>query len=107
MSNVSSLVKKYVSLVEELKTTGKELGEKLVEAIKPVIPDVYFTFGWEESGFDCICFWSHIRETWSLLKSKSLEEIVKDKVSLDSVIEEVFPELERYVDCPFGVYLNK
>lgn len=91
------LIEDYLFSIQMVESTGHALGEKLVELLKPLVKDLSFTLGWNESGTDTICFFSRIREgeCW-----EDGEEY------LETVIEEVFPELKLHVDTPFGVYLR-
>jgi len=91
------LIEDYLFSIQMVETTGRALGEKLVELLKPLVKDLSFTLGWNESGTDTICFFSrtHGGDCW-----KDGDEF------LETVIEEVFPELKLHVDTPFGVYLR-
>jgi len=50
------LIKNYLLSIQMVETTGRALGEKLVELLKPLVKDLSFTLGWNESGTDTICF---------------------------------------------------
>jgi len=91
------LIKNYLLSIKMVEATGRALGEKLVELLKPLVKDLSFTLGWNESGTDTICFFSRTHQRGSL---KNGDEF------LETVIEEVFPELKLHVDTPFCVYLR-
>jgi len=91
------LIEDYLFSIQMVETTGRALGEKLVELLKPLVEDLSFTLGWDESGTDVICFFSRTHQRGSL---KNGDEF------LETVIEEVFPELKLHVDTAFGIYLR-
>jgi len=90
-------INEYLEAIAKTREKGKALCKKLVEALKPVIPDIKCTLGWAEAGIDTICLWSSSREV-------SIRH--GDITALLRIIEEVFPELEPHFDTPYGVYLT-
>jgi hypothetical protein len=91
------LIEDYLFSIKMIESVGHALGEKLVELLRPVIEDLTFHLGWEEEGIDTICFFSESHKEGYLKKG--------DKF-LETVIEEVFPELKLHLDTPFGIYLK-
>ena len=93
-------VESYVEAIKETMKWGHVIGRAIVEAVKPTIDDIGYSLGWAEAGVDTICFWSRKRDVSSV-------GISRDYIRLETVIEQVFPELRGRVDAPYGVYLAK
>ena len=94
-------VKAYLKHLELACSYAEDIAEELVKALKPIIPDIKYSIGWEEGGIDEICFYSKTRNIVAKSESEGLT------VSLRELIEEAIPELQGHVDTPFGVYLTK
>ena len=97
MKELPELVDKYKDLCKQTEKAGTKIGKTICELLKPVIPDIRYSLGWEEKGINTICFWS----------KKGDVDDKEHYYRLMEVIEEAFPELEGYIDTPFGVYLTK
>lgn len=89
-------INRYLRCIKEATELGEEIGQSICDALKPIIPDLDYSVGWTEAGVDTICFWSKSHQK---IRSKF------DK-SLEYLIEKVFPELEGYIETPFGVILS-
>ena len=55
---LQELAAAHVECYQLLSTIGKIIGESVCYRLKPLIPDITFSIGWEESGIDTICFYS-------------------------------------------------
>jgi len=87
MKGLNDTVKEYVRLVEGARKRGEEIIEVLTEVLKPFIPDVCFTLGWDDSGTDVICLWSNTYMSRT------------EGVSLLDILREELGELAPYIDC--------
>jgi len=93
-------IEKYIEAIRKTEEWGNVVGQMLVDALSPIIPDIEYSLGWAEAGIDTICLWSEKYkavnvdlENWEELKG------------LGGIIEEVFSDLAWRIDCPFGVWL--
>jgi len=100
MLNILEAIKKYRSHLEKANAYGRIIGTALVDALKTIVPDIDFTIGWTEAGVDTICLWSDSHDVQHKKWYK------RRYTRLESLIVEIFPELERHVDTPFGVFLD-
>lgn len=90
-------IEKYVEAIRRTEEWGNIVGQMLVDALRPVIPDIEYSLGWAEAGIDTICLWSE--------KYKALNVVDKEAEDLVLIVKEVFPELVWRIDCPFGILL--
>lgn len=106
MSTFLEELKQYKESISTTSIIGNKVVRRLVEAIKPIIPDIEGSLGWAEGGIDMVCLFS---DSHSVFK-------VSGEDTLDNLIEETFPEFndtkewydteEISVYTPFGVYLT-
>jgi len=91
------LIDDYLDAIKAIHTTGRALGEKLVEVLKPMFPDLTFRLGDVDTGIEVLFLWddSDTYNRWS--DNNALD-------SLDSVITRVFPELGFRISTP-GIWL--
>ena len=96
-------LKEYKQLSNSTGVYGRKVIRQLVRAIKPTIPDIRATLGGVESGIDTINFESDSHYQFNGYNPS-------DSISLDIIIEEVFPQFKYpsviSVDCWCGVYVN-
>jgi len=101
---VQNLIKKYLDSLERAQETGAEIAKRIADTLQPIIPDIKWSLGWEEGGImwpnHIICFYS------DQCNVNSVEDL-ENSESLQSLIEQVFPELKFCVDTPSGVYVPK
>jgi len=90
-------IEKYIEAIRKTEEWGNIVGQMLVDALSPIIPDIEYSLGWAEAGVDTICLWSE--------KYKALNVADRGTEDLISIVEEVFPELTWRIDCPFGILL--
>lgn len=95
---------KFSDVVKEAEQLNDELGRMIVDALKPIIPDLENSVGWQEAGVDCIALLSDNRRN---------HHFDDDYISLDALIwKEIISPLEEkgiqiFVDTPFGVYVHR
>lgn len=95
---VNDFIKKiviYQNLVIESKTYAEKIGLTIVNNLKDVIPNLEYSVGFAGRGIEVICFKGGLK---GLINSNA--------VSLISIIKEVIPELDGYIDDPFGCYVS-
>jgi len=100
--DILKLAEDYSRAVVATVEAGEKFGKALVGLLKPIIPDLRFTLGWEEGGIEVLCLWSDSRD---VLTSKVLEKRAPLYIQLDRVLEPYFRDV--YIDCPFGVYVTE
>jgi len=101
--DILKLAEGYSQAVVATVEAGEKFGEALVELLKPIIPDLRFTLGWEESGVEELCLWARSRNvmaTATILKNRAPLYI-----QLDRVLKSYFRGV--YIDCPNGVYVTE
>ena len=91
-------IEKYIEAIRETEEWGNIVGQMLVDALSPIIPDIEYSLGWAEAGIDTICLWSKRYEDEDLEKWEEQE-------GLDDIIGKIFDDLTWHVDCPFGIWL--
>jgi len=97
-NSITDLIKNYLEAIKETEKHGRKIGQMLVKALKPIIPDIDYSLGWAEAGVDTICLWSKKHEAIRVADEKAIH--------LTEIIEEVFgEELRWHIDCPFGIWL--
>ena len=96
---IEGLIKKSMSLIDDLEKTNKKIAKTIVKTLKDIIPDIDYSIGWYEYGIDTICFYSKSKDVTNGIEGKSEE--------LRRIIEEVFSDTyPLQFDCPYGIYLN-
>lgn len=94
MTKWMKMVNDYLEAIRRAQEAGEKLGELICETVKDIIPDIEFSLGWAEAGVDTLCFHSKSKKKWR-------------EVPFDTVLREVFPELQFHIDTPYGVYLSQ
>ena len=96
---IEKLIEDYRKAIFQTATRGKKLARLICKTVKGVIPDIEWSLGWAEAGIDTICFWSD---------SPSINAVdFRECVRLNDILTSVFPELQDYIDTPFGIYLTE
>ena len=85
---MNKVVKEYIEHIQKAEAAGNKICQMLVNAIKPVIPDIRCTVRWVEGGVDSIC-----------LHTNRYVEPTKDSQWFTNILKEVEPELVNYIDC--------
>ena len=85
---IEEIIRRYNQAIREARRWGEEIGKTLEEALRKVIPDIWYTIGWEEGGVDTICLWSKWVEKGGF-KGHSMEDIILNGLNLQDVIVEV------------------
>ena len=102
MNEFMKELKEYDRVASITAVFAAKVVKHLVEAIKPTIPGIKGFIGGMESGIDTIIF--------TVYGTDSHSQSGNDKVSLDSVIEQIFPVFDYaspiIVDCWGGVYVD-
>jgi len=97
--DILKLAEGYSRAVMATVEAGEKFGKALVELLKPVIPDLRFTLGWEEGGVEELCLWSDSRNVSKILDGAPFG------ISLNDGLRSYFHTV--YIDCPHGVYVSK
>ena len=77
----------YVNLIKLAKEKGREVAKELADALKPVIPGIKYSVGWEEGQLDLVFSESDEDE------DKRLKGYKGSKTYLDYILYETIPEL--------------
>jgi len=91
------LIDDYLDAVKAVQTTGRALGEKFVEVLKPMFPDLTFYLGGEGAGAEMLFLWdsSGKYDGWNDYRAS---------YNLDLAIIDAFPELRFHIDAA-GIWL--
>lgn len=89
---MEKLIKEYLDAIRKAYSLGRQIADKLVEAIKPIIPDIEYDEA--SSCADLIFLSSEDRGSAYLYRNIGRKPILP----LYTVIEEAFPELKNYID---------
>jgi len=101
------LVQEYKKAIEEARRIGEEIGRRLCETLKSLLPGIDFSISHWESNV--ICLWCESRDVIAFRIRNNLKpgELSQRAVSLINVIESELPELIDHVEAPHGIYLWK
>jgi len=101
--DILELAEDYSRAVVATIEAGEKFGKALVGLLRPIIPDLRFTLGWEESGVEELCLWARSRNV--MAAATILENRAPLYIQLDRVLESYFRGV--YIDCPNGVYVTE
>ena len=98
--DIRALIQQRQQALDQLISINASIAEAVCEALRPIIPDIDYTLGWEEVGPDTICLRSESRHVWY-----PEEEGYRD---LGSVVWDALYEagLPHFIDVPFSFYLT-
>ncbi len=102
--DILKLAEEYSRAVVATIEAGEKFGKALVELLRPIIPDLRFTLGWEEGGIEELCLWSDSRGVFAIPAGEPFRIRLDDE--LESYFRGVFPS-DVYIDAPFGVYVTE
>ncbi|MEM2068406.1 MAG: hypothetical protein QXE50_05770 [Nitrososphaerota archaeon] len=103
MNGVREKARRYVYHLQEAEKLAMEIGDAIENALKPLIPDISYSIGWEEAPcIDVIAFES---STMMRRVIPALHGLLGRVVDLEDIIEQEFPELTDHVRAPFGIYI--
>jgi len=93
MKNLKEKIEAYKNHLSLAESVASEIGDAIVSAVRDIIPNLKYSVGFsteeEERGIDVICFFGG-------------QGYFGDGDDFACLVEEVFPELEGFVDTPFG-----
>lgn len=96
---IEKLIEDYTDAIIQVEMRGSKLARLICKTVKSVIPDIEWSLGWAEAGIDTICFWSDSHS----INTADYRECVR----FEDILASVFPELQDYIDTPFGIYLTE
>jgi len=102
--DILKLAEGYSQAVVATVAAGEKFGKALVELLKPIIPDLRFSIGWQDGGMEGLFLWSESRHV------DAIPEEGPFSVALDAVLGACFRDAvawPAYIDCPFGVYVTE
>ena len=92
----------YNEICSQAVEKAKDIGDYLVSKLKPVLPDLTYSVGWEEDEINIICFNSNSHSfPYKRNKRKSKYYYFSD------IIPDIIPKALYHIDDPFGIYLNE
>ncbi|MCX7977508.1 MAG: hypothetical protein N2578_00740 [Bdellovibrionaceae bacterium] len=96
-------LQEYSKTIKECCDAGFLAGEYLTSLLRPVIPDIEFSLGWEEAGVDTLCLWA-LSRTENVSGPNYSDEYTIDLIGL---LLEFIDDVFIRIDAPFGIYLSK
>lgn len=105
MKDIKELIKEYREACKYTEKCAEKIGEWIVKVSKPVIEDISYAVGSVEAGIETISFYSKKR---NVVEALSFDDIKRNKmVYFVDLVTKVIPEIEGFIETPYGLYLTK